>query len=287
VGKSAVYFDRDNTLIVCDGYLGDPAGVVLMPGAAEAVARARRLGYAVVTVSNQSGVGRGLFTEEAVRSVNARMDELLRKADPNAIIDRHEFCPFHPAASVPAYRHDSDLRKPRPGMLLKAREALKLSAGGWTIGDSPRDISAGKSAGTRTILFVPPGIASSPAARADVSDTPDFTATTLQQAMDIIEANTPSRTSSPPAPSVDTARVERQLDQILTELKRHSHARDEFSIARLLAGILQILVLAALAYAFLTHDTTNESRTVYVLLTTMVLQGAVTSLILMGGRRGR
>src|SRR5688572_33495600 len=115
--RPAVFFDRDNTLIASDGYLGDPDKVALMEGAASAVARARELGFATVIVSNQSGVARGIFDEDAVHAVNARLDELLAAANPHAVIDRHEFCPFHPEATVERYRQDSDLRKPGCGMI--------------------------------------------------------------------------------------------------------------------------------------------------------------------------
>ena len=113
--RPAVFFDRDNTLIVSDGYLGDPAGVELVDGAADAVVRVRALGFVTVVFSNQSGVARGMFGEDAVHAVNAKMDEQLLDANPASVIDRHEFCPFHPEAIVEAYRQDSTLRKPRPG----------------------------------------------------------------------------------------------------------------------------------------------------------------------------
>src|SRR5687767_11318917 len=100
--RPAVFFDRDNTLVANDGYLGDPAGVVLVDGAPQLVARVRALGFATVIFSNQSGVARGMFAEEAVHAVNARLDELLLDADPGAVIDRHEFCPFHPDGTVDA-----------------------------------------------------------------------------------------------------------------------------------------------------------------------------------------
>jgi D,D-heptose 1,7-bisphosphate phosphatase len=178
--KAAVFFDRDNTLIVNDGYLGDPNGVLLSDGAAQAVARARELGFAVVVVSNQSGVARGMFDEDAVIAVNARMDELLRKVNPNAIVDRHEFCPFHPEAVVERYRIDSDLRKPRPGMILKAAAELRLDLPrSWLIGDAARDIEAGRAAGCRTILLRMPGV--------DVSQVkPDAVVSNLIEAMEII-----------------------------------------------------------------------------------------------------
>src|SRR5262245_3869059 len=124
--RPAIFFDRDNTLIVSDGYLGDPDSVRLIAGAAESVARARALGFATIVVSNQSGVARGLFTEADVDRVNSRIDQLLRTESPDATIDRHAYCPFLPDAPIERYRRDSELRKPRPGMLLEAARALDL-----------------------------------------------------------------------------------------------------------------------------------------------------------------
>jgi D-glycero-D-manno-heptose 1,7-bisphosphate phosphatase len=184
--RPAVFFDRDNTLIVNDGYLGDPSKVILVDGAAAAVAWARRLGFAVVVVSNQSGVARGLFSEEAVGAVNRRMCELLMAENPAAIIDLHEFCPFHPQATVEKYRKQSNLRKPSPGMILEAAEKLSLDLSrSWLIGDAPRDIEAGKAAGCRTILFHDPKLAPSHAAHGAAAA--DHVAASLKQAMDIIE----------------------------------------------------------------------------------------------------
>ena len=92
-----------------------------------------------------------------------RLDELLQEQKPAAVIARHEFCPYHPDGSVERYAQESDLRKPRPGMLLRAAEALGLDLfRSWMIGDAPRDVEAGKAAGLRTILFTPPGLAASP-----------------------------------------------------------------------------------------------------------------------------
>src|SRR5690348_3816124 len=181
--RPAVFFDRDNTLIASDGYLGDPAQVRLIEGAASAIARARELGYATGIVSNQSGVARGMFSADAVHAVNSKLDDLLRAENPLAVIDRHEYCTFHPAATVEEYRKDSDLRKPGPGMIHAAAEALALDLSrSWLIGDAPRDVEAGKSAGCRTILFKDPSLPASPAAAEESSATPDFTAATLKEA---------------------------------------------------------------------------------------------------------
>ena len=150
----AIFFDRDNTLIVNDGYLGDPNGVVLVADAAAAIVRARSLGFKIIVISNQSGVARGLYTEDDVRAVDARMNELLRKADPRAIVDRNEFCPFHPEGTVEKYRMESELRKPKPGMILKAAGEMNLDLSkSWVIGDQIRDIEAGSATGSRTILI--------------------------------------------------------------------------------------------------------------------------------------
>jgi D-glycero-D-manno-heptose 1,7-bisphosphate phosphatase len=186
--KPAVFLDRDNTLIISDGYLGDPAGVVLIAGAAEAIARLRKLGFAVVTFSNQSGVARGMFGEEAVIAVNQRMDRLLREQNGSAIIDRHEFCPYHPQAAVEKYRQDSDLRKPKPGMIHRAAAALDLDLSrSWVIGDAARDIEAGAAAGCRTILINDPTLAPSPAALAGSAVRPDATVSSLAQAVEVIQ----------------------------------------------------------------------------------------------------
>jgi D-glycero-D-manno-heptose 1,7-bisphosphate phosphatase len=184
--RPGLFFDRDNTLIVNDGYLGDPAGVVLMPGAADAVsAAAREMGFAVVVVSNQSGVARGLFDEAAVRAVDRRMVDLLRAAHPAAAVDLQLYCPFHPNAPVAAYRQDSPLRKPRPGMLLLAAERLSLDLSrSWLVGDAPRDVEAGIAAGCRTVLFTPPGVPGSKDAGRSV--TADATVTSLADAIAFI-----------------------------------------------------------------------------------------------------
>ncbi|HUB26609.1 MAG TPA: HAD-IIIA family hydrolase [Tepidisphaeraceae bacterium] len=188
--RAAVFFDRDNTLIINDGYLGDPAGVILVPDAPAAVAKARALGFAVVTVSNQSGVARGRFTELDVKAVDARMDALLMQADPRATIDRHEFCPYHPEAEIEQYRINSDLRKPRPGMILQAAHALDLDLpNSWLIGDSPRDIAAGKAAGCRAILVQMPDLPISPAADVPATVQPDYVARSLTEAVQLIEQN--------------------------------------------------------------------------------------------------
>lgn len=185
--RPAIFFDRDNTLIVSDGYLGDPAKVMLVDGAADAVAKARQYGFRVITISNQSGVARGMFDEDAVRAVNRRLEELLQLNNSSAVIDAHEYCPYHPEATVERYRQDSPLRKPKPGMILAAAQRFSLDLSrSWVIGDAPRDIEAGKAAGCRTVLFRDPKLKASPAADEQSAVEPDFVCSSLKEAVDLI-----------------------------------------------------------------------------------------------------
>lgn len=209
--RPAVFFDRDNTLIVGNEYLGDPDKVVLVDGASSAIARCRELGFATVVVSNQSGVARGMFDEDAVRTVNAKMDALLLEGDARAVIDRHEFCPFHPDGVVEHYRQDSFLRKPKPGMILAASESLALDLSrSWLVGDAPRDIAAGKAAGCQTVLVIDPTHPPSPAAAEASTVEPDHVATSLTEAVDIIQRlhqQIPPEPSDPHAQKTESHRL--------------------------------------------------------------------------------
>lgn len=196
--RPAVFFDRDNTLIVNDGYLGDPSKVVLVDGAAECVARIRSLGYAIVVFSNQSGVARGMFSEDDVHRVNARLDEALVDQQPHAVIDRHEYCPFHPEGTVPAYAKESELRKPKPGMIFQAAEKLALDLSrSWVVGDAPRDIESGKAAGCKTIWFKDNKLAPSMAARELMLTVPDAVVSSLKEAADVIAREALMRQAAP------------------------------------------------------------------------------------------
>lgn len=151
--RRAAFLDRDGTLIEDPGYLGDAARVALLPGAAEAVARLRRAGFAVVVVSNQSGVARGLFDEAAVHAVNRRMAELLLAADPEARIDAFYFCPHLPP-ELPGGAA-CDCRKPLPGLILRAARELDLDLGASVgIGDRARDAEAALAAGCAAALQI-------------------------------------------------------------------------------------------------------------------------------------
>jgi len=151
MSNTAVFFDRDGTLIHDPGYLSHPDQVELLDGAAEALKEVQLLGYKTVVVSNQSGIARGMLTEETLERIHGRLSELL--AQKGASLDGIYYCPYHPDGAIAKYRRDHGWRKPKPGMLLAAAEEMDLDlAGSWMIGDSSRDIEAGRSAGCMTIL---------------------------------------------------------------------------------------------------------------------------------------
>jgi D-glycero-D-manno-heptose 1,7-bisphosphate phosphatase len=145
--RPAVFLDRDGTLIEEVGHLGDPEGVIVLPGVPEALRRLAGAGYTLVVVSNQGGVARGLFTEDDVRAVNRRAAELLAQAGAPRIGGWY-WCPHHPDHTGPCR-----CRKPRPGMLLRAAREHDLDLPrSWMVGDHPVDAGAGRAAGARPIV---------------------------------------------------------------------------------------------------------------------------------------
>ncbi len=135
----AIFLDRDDTLIRNVPYLGDPSLVQLLPGVKEGIALLKETEFLLVIVSNQSGVGRGLITEEEVASVNRRMQELLQPCAIDAIYNCY-LSPSHPDAHA--------RRKPSPFLLHLAAGELGIDiASSFIIGDRESDVLAGKNAG--------------------------------------------------------------------------------------------------------------------------------------------
>jgi D-glycero-D-manno-heptose 1,7-bisphosphate phosphatase len=191
----AVFVDRDNTLIEDPGYLADPDALRLLPGAELAVKTFMQAGYKVIVVTNQSGVARGILTEETLGLIHERLKLALESK--GAHLDAIYYCPFHPEGSVEGYAIDSDLRKPQPGMLLKAAEELDIDlAESWMIGDSGRDIGAGQRAGCKTIRVRKPQSVPQGAAQ-DENVQADFTVRNIVESARIV-----LRHSEPMPPNV-------------------------------------------------------------------------------------
>ena len=147
----AVFLDRDGTIVEERGYITAPEMLVLLPGAARAIAGLRAGGWAVLIASNQAPVAKGLITEEELSEINLRLVALL--AEEGAALDGIYCCPHHPEGTRPEYAVECDCRKPRPGLLERAarEHGLDLSAC-VMVGDSARDVEAGRAAGTATVL---------------------------------------------------------------------------------------------------------------------------------------
>ena len=139
----AIFLDRDGTVVEDTGYLSRPEEVRVLPGAAEALRALRGEGYLLVLVSNQSGIGRGLITPEQAEAVHERVVAELERA--GVTIDASYYCPHAPDEGCRC-------RKPAPGLILDAAEALEVDrAKSFMVGNSPSDVAAGKAAGCRTI----------------------------------------------------------------------------------------------------------------------------------------
>ena len=153
MSRPAAFLDRDGVLIVDSGYPHRLDQLVLIPGAAEAVTRLNDAGYVTVIVTNQSGVARGMFSEETMHGFNALL--VARLAEAGARIDAVYACPFHAEAADDRYRHpDHPDRKPNPGMLLKAIAEHDLDpARSLMIGDQASDMEAARRAGVAGYRF--------------------------------------------------------------------------------------------------------------------------------------
>jgi hypothetical protein len=213
-----------------------------------------------------------MFTEDDLTHIHARMKELL--ATDGAYLDQIYYCPYHPEGVIEKYRKESDLRKPNPGMLLTAAEEMDIDLGqSWMIGNAYHDTTAGKRVGCRTILLnLPPGVIKTPKS---TDPSPDFKAVNLKEAANIIRRYSQSPRQQPPPPepappvpqtkpaeqplpkktaeaqehpSMHADKTEQLLEHIV-KLLRTSHREEmftDFSLGKLLAGCLQIVVVFCL-----------------------------------------
>ena len=151
--NKAVFLDRDGTLIAETGYLDSPDRLAIFPETFEAVRLINASGMQAVVVTSQSGVARGLFTEDVVRDINGRIQSLLLAQ--GARIDRFYYCPHHPTEGIDPYRMICDCRKPEPGLLHQAARDLNLNlANSYLIGDHLRDVETAHRVGAKGILVL-------------------------------------------------------------------------------------------------------------------------------------
>ena len=173
-GRRAVFLDRDGTIVddPSPGFLHEPGLVRLLPGTAEAIHRLNEAGWLVVTVSNQSGIARGLYDEAAFAAVQRRLGELL--AAHGAHLDATYYCPHHPEITGPC-----ECRKPGVKLFRDAQTALGIDlARSYWVGDRLSDVEPARTLGGRGLLVATGhGAAHRAQARAlDVPVVPDLAA---------------------------------------------------------------------------------------------------------------
>lgn len=142
--QPTVFLDRDGTIIIDKHYLHDPAGVEFLPNALRGLRLMQEKGFRLVVVTNQSGVGRGLFTLEDAQACNDRLARMCREQ--GVEIAAFYLCPHEPEAQC-------DCRKPATGMIEQAAEDFDFDpAYCWVVGDKCADVNLGRNAEIRTML---------------------------------------------------------------------------------------------------------------------------------------
>jgi len=163
--RPGLFLDRDGIIVDEVEFLSEVERVTLCPGVAQMIGRANALGFAVVVVTNQSGIARGYYGWQEFHAVQAEIKRLL--AEQGARWDAVMASPFHPEGREPWRHPDHPSRKPNPGMLQAAAAALDIDlAASWILGDRATDMVAGRRAGLAGGIFVGTGYDAGEAGRA-------------------------------------------------------------------------------------------------------------------------
>ena len=172
--RQAAFLDRDGVINRDRAYVSRWEDFEFVPGAVDAMRRLKKAGYALVVVTNQSGIARGYYSEAQYQALTAAMKQAL--LDAGAAVDAVYHCPHHPKGKLAELAVDCDCRKPAPGMILRAAKELNLSlADSILVGDKPSDIEAARAAGVGRAYIVQSdnaesttGLAGADAAHADL-----------------------------------------------------------------------------------------------------------------------
>ena len=150
--RKAIFLDKDGTLIPDLPYNADPELITLENETIEGLRLFRQENFLLVVISNQSGIAKGYFKEDALKDVWNKISALLQQRQLS--IDAFYYCPHFPKAEVKEYAIACDCRKPLPGLILQAARDLKIDlAQSWMIGDILNDVEAGNRAGCSTVLI--------------------------------------------------------------------------------------------------------------------------------------
>jgi D,D-heptose 1,7-bisphosphate phosphatase len=155
--QKAIFLDRDGTINIYKGFLTKEEDFELIPGVTEAIKLVNHSGYLAIVVSNQPVIARGDCTFEELQTIHEKMETLLGKE--GAFVDAIYYCPHHPDKGFegerPEYKFDCNCRKPKPGLLLQAAKDWNIDLSqSYMIGDSTRDLEAGRNAGCKQSLLI-------------------------------------------------------------------------------------------------------------------------------------
>ncbi|MBE9547677.1 MAG: D-glycero-beta-D-manno-heptose 1,7-bisphosphate 7-phosphatase [Proteobacteria bacterium] len=149
--NTAVFLDRDGTINEEVEYLSSLEELNIYPNSFEAIRLINESEMLAVVITNQSGVARGYFDDDFVRTVHSRINEILQEK--GGYIDRFYYCPHHPTEGKGRYLRSCDCRKPEPGMLIRASEELDIDlARSYMVGDAAKDIELAERVGAKGIL---------------------------------------------------------------------------------------------------------------------------------------
>lgn len=151
--RRAVFLDRDGTINIEKNYLHKIEDFEFISGAPEAIKKLKDAGFLVIVVSNQSGIARGYFDEQAVMMLHQHIQTLLKSY--GTVIDAFYFCPHHPEEGLGDYKVDCDCRKGNPGMLLQAAKEYDIDLqNSFMVGDKLADIEVGERVGCKSLLVL-------------------------------------------------------------------------------------------------------------------------------------
>ncbi|HEV8485418.1 MAG TPA: D-glycero-beta-D-manno-heptose 1,7-bisphosphate 7-phosphatase [Blastocatellia bacterium] len=151
--NAALFVDRDGTINEDIGYVSRPEDLIIYPWAAEAIRLVNESGMKAIVITNQSGIARGLYTEETLNHIHGRLREELARH--GAQLDGIYYCPHHPRIGDERYRHICGCRKPHPGMLHRAARELNVDlTRSFVIGDKSSDMNLATNAGAKGVLVL-------------------------------------------------------------------------------------------------------------------------------------
>lgn len=151
--KRALFLDRDGVINIDHGYVHRPEDFEFVEGIFRLCQTASKLGYLIIVVTNQAGIGRGYYSEQQFQTVSDWMCQQF--LNHGVSIERVYHCPFHPEHGIGEYRRESFFRKPNPGMILQAAKDYGLNlASCILVGDKASDVQAGKAAGIGTNILL-------------------------------------------------------------------------------------------------------------------------------------